>query len=237
MKVRYLIKFSKESDIKFIGHLDLMRTIQRMLKRSGLPLEYSKGFNPHINMSLTQPLAVGIYSCGDYIDVAFQEEVDEELIKDKLNSNAPVGIKIFDVKKIKEANNKKVFKSMAELNGAKYMIKIKYLNTDSTCEDMEDLLNMKQWNTIKKSKSGESEVDIKKMIKEIDYNIKDNLLIIKTTISCGSRENLSPGLLATFVQNNTKNADLEAFVDIMREEMYGEINNKLVPLYEYVKLI
>ena len=48
LKVRYLIKFSKEKDIKFISHLDLMRTIQRIIRRADLPIEYSKGFNPHM---------------------------------------------------------------------------------------------------------------------------------------------------------------------------------------------
>ena len=55
-KVRYLIKYSKESEIKFIAHLDLMRTIQRIIKRSELPIEYSKGFNPHMAVSIAQPL-------------------------------------------------------------------------------------------------------------------------------------------------------------------------------------
>ena len=93
MKVRYLIKFSKESEIKFVGHLDLMRTIQRMMKRSGLPVVYSKGFNPHINLSLAQPLAVGIYSSGDYLDAPFEEEIPELKVKEALNNSAPPGIK------------------------------------------------------------------------------------------------------------------------------------------------
>ena len=46
--MRYLIKFTKDADIKFVSHLDLMRTIQRIVRRAELPVEYSKGFNPHI---------------------------------------------------------------------------------------------------------------------------------------------------------------------------------------------
>ena len=55
MKVRYLIKYTKESEIKFISHLDLMRTIQRVIRRAALPIEYSKGFNPHMTISIAQP--------------------------------------------------------------------------------------------------------------------------------------------------------------------------------------
>lgn len=237
MRVRYLIKFSKEDTIKFVAHLDLMRTIQRMMKRSGLPVQYSKGFNPHINMSLAQPLAVGVYSSGDYLDVAFDEELDENTIKDRLNSSAPMGVKVFEVVKVKEEQNKKVFKSMAAIDAAKYTIKIKYNSTEFLNEDMENLLNKQQWNTIKKSKSGESEVNIRPMIKEFKYQIVNNILMVHTTVSCGSKENLSPELLAKFIQENTREAKIDAFVDIKREEMYALVKRKLVPLYKYASML
>lgn len=73
MKVRYLIKFTKEADIKFVAHLDLMRTIQRIIRRSGLPIEYSKGFNPHMTLSIAQPLSVGVYSEGEYMDIVLSK--------------------------------------------------------------------------------------------------------------------------------------------------------------------
>lgn len=235
--MRYLIKFSKEDSIKFVAHLDLMRTIQRMMKRSGLPVQYSKGFNPHINMSLAQPLAVGVYSSGDYLDAAFDEELDESTIVEKLNSSAPMGIKVFEAVKIKEEQNKKVFKSMAAIDAAKYTIKIKYNNTEFLNQDMENLLSTHEWETIKKSKSGESKVNIRSMIKELKYEIVDNVLMIHTIVSCGSKENLSAELLAKFIQENTREAKSDAFVDIKREEMYALMKRKLVPLYKYAKML
>jgi radical SAM-linked protein len=235
--VRYLIKFSKEDSIKFVAHLDLMRTIQRMMKRSGLPVQYSKGFNPHINMSLAQPLAVGVYSSGDYLDAAFDEELDESTIVEKLNSSAPMGIKVFEAVKIKEEQNKKVFKSMAAIDAAKYTIKIKYNSVEFLNQDMEKLLNTQEWETIKKSKSGESKVNIRSMIEELKYEIADNVLMIHTIVSCGSKENLSAELLAKFIQENTREAKSDAFVDIKREEMYALMKRKLVPLYKYAKML
>lgn len=235
--MRYLIKFSKEDSIKFVAHLDLMRTIQRMMKRSGLPVQYSKGFNPHINMSLAQPLAVGVYSSGDYLDVAFDEELEESTITEKLNLSAPMGIKVFEAVKIKEEQNKKVFKSMAAIDAAKYTIKIKYNSVELLNQDMEKLLSTHEWETIKKSKSGESKVNIRSMIKELKYEIVDNVLMIHTIVSCGSKENLSAELLAKFIQENTREAKVDAFVDIKREEMYALMKGKLVPLYKYAKML
>ncbi len=117
--MRYLIKFSKEGNIKFVSHLDLQRTLQRNFKRSGLPVEYSKGFNPHIIMSLAQPLAVGLYSKGEYLDVSFIEEEDENIIVDKLNNTAPSGIKYFKAVKLKEGTNKKSIQVYGSSSGSK----------------------------------------------------------------------------------------------------------------------
>ena len=83
--MRYVIKFTKGDNIKFIGHLDLMRTIQRIIKRSGLPVEYSKGFNPHMSLSIAQPLSVGVYSDGEYLDLVLTEELSCEDVINKLN--------------------------------------------------------------------------------------------------------------------------------------------------------
>ena len=96
--------------------------------------------------------------------------------------------------------------------------------------ELQNLYLKENWQTIKKSKKGEKVVDIKPMIKEFEYNIENNLLTIVTTVSCGSKENLSADLLGNFIKENTSNAIKDAFVDIKREELYGMKNNKLVPL-------
>ncbi|WP_294344327.1 TIGR03936 family radical SAM-associated protein [uncultured Clostridium sp.] len=231
MKVRYLIKFTKESNIKFISHLDLMRTIHRTVRRSGIKAKYSKGFNPHMIMSIAQPLSVGVYSESEYLDIELDEVISEKNVIDKLNLAAPSGIKFLDAKMIIEKENtKKPPTAMAAVEGAKYIIKIKYDNDAALKSELQNLYLKENWQTIKKSKKGEKVVDIKPMIKEFEYNIENNLLTIVTTVSCGSKENLSADLLGNFIKENTSNAIKDAFVDIKREELYGMKNNKLVPL-------
>lgn len=235
--MRYLIKFSKEGNIKFVSHLDLQRTLQRNFKRSGLPVEYSKGFNPHIIMSLAQPLSVGSYSTGEYLDVSFIEEENEDVIVDKLNSTSPSGIKYFKAVRLKEGTNKKVFKSMAAVAAARYIIKIKYNNTEKLEEKLKELLNIENWDIIKKGKKGSKNVNIRPMIKTIDYSIIDNILKINTLVNCGSIQNLSPDLLAQFIKENTSNVKENSFVDIQRREIYGEYKNELVALSDYAMYV
>ena len=58
--MRMMVVFEKGETLRYIGHLDLMRAMQRALRRSGLPIRYSNGFNPHIRLSFAAPLSVGV---------------------------------------------------------------------------------------------------------------------------------------------------------------------------------
>lgn len=229
--MRYLIKYTKESEIKFIAHLDLMRTIQKVVRRAKLPAQYSKGFNPHMALSIAQPLSVGVYSSGEYMDLILVEEVNEKEIIDRLNENSASGIKFLECTKIVNVENeKKLPQAMALIDACRYTIKIKYNNISTLEKELKELLDKEEWNTIKKSKKGEREVNIKELVYEFKYWVKGEELIINTLIQSGSREHLSADLLISYVKENTSNTDNDAFVDIKREEMYFVKDGKFKPL-------
>lgn len=231
--VRYLIKYTKESQIKFIAHLDLMRTIQRTVRRAGLPANYSKGFNPHLSLSIAQPLSVGVYSSGEYADLILTEEVNEEEIIRRLNEKSAAGIKFLEATKIVNVENeKKLPQAMALIDACRYRIVVKYNDTNKLEEELRSLLGKTEWVTLKKSKKGEREVDIKKLVYEFEFVVNDNELIIDTLIQSGSREHLSADLLVSYIKANTTERSEEEFVDIKREEMYYLKDEKLVPLFE-----
>ncbi len=233
--MRYLTKFTKEENIKFISHLDVLKTIQKNIRRAGLPIEYSQGFNPHMNTSIAQPLSVGVYSSGEYMDMVLTTEMKEEEIVDKLNATAPSGIKYISALAIPyKEGEKKVPQAMALIDAARYTIKIKYSDVSNLEEEITKLLESNEWNTVKKSKKGEREVNIRALVKEFSFWIKDEFLILNVVISTGSREHLSADLLVSYIQEKTSNARLDSFVNIKREEMYFYKNNKLAPLYKCV---
>jgi hypothetical protein len=86
----YRFKFSKTGRIRFIGHLDLLKLFQKAIRRAGLPVAYSEGYNPHMKMVFAAPLPLGFESRGDYADVFFKQEIDGFI----LNKYFPEGVKI-----------------------------------------------------------------------------------------------------------------------------------------------
>ena len=204
LKVRYVIKFTKESSIKFISHLDLMRTIQRVIRRANLPMEYSKGFNPHMALSIAQPLSVGVYSSAEYMDIVLVEELAEEEIINRLNEKTASGIKFLEARKVvNKEGEKKLPQSMALIDAARFTIKM--LCNDSSIVEAK----MKYW-------------------------VNDDELVLNILISSGSREHLSPDLVAEYIKNNIPEIALDAFIDIKREEMYVLSDNKYIPIYKFI---
>ncbi|WP_460287049.1 TIGR03936 family radical SAM-associated protein [Clostridium sp. CTA-7] len=233
--MRYVIKFTKESSIKFISHLDLMRTIQRVIRRANLPMEYSKGFNPHMALSIAQPLSVGVYSDAEYMDIVLVEELEEKEIIDMLNTKTAAGIKFLTaIKVINKEGEKKLPQTMALVDAARFTIKMLCSDSNKVESKMDELINKSEWNTIKKSKKGEREVNLKTMIKDMKHWISNNELILNVVISSGSREHLSPDLLAEYIKSNISEIIEDAFVDIKREEMYVLDNNKYMPIYKCI---
>ena len=90
MKIR--IKFSKHGNMKFIGHLDIMRYFQKAIRRAEIDIVYSEGFSPHQKISFAAPLGVGLLSEGEYMDIEVHtSKPSQEMIK-ALNAVMAEGI-------------------------------------------------------------------------------------------------------------------------------------------------
>lgn len=96
-------KFEKKADMRYIGHLDLMRTMQRSLRRANLPIAYSQGYNPQQKMNFAMALALGMESEAEYMEVEMAEEIRAAEFTSRLNDALPAGIKILHAEKIEDA--------------------------------------------------------------------------------------------------------------------------------------
>lgn len=86
------LQITKEEPVRYISHLDYMRAWERALRRSGLPVAYTSGFNPHIRLSFAAPLAVGVTSEAEYVDIPMAREVAIEEVMTALAAVLPPGI-------------------------------------------------------------------------------------------------------------------------------------------------
>ena len=92
--MRMMVVFEKGAALRFIGHLDLMRTVQRALRRSNLPVKYSNGFNPHIRLSFAAPLSVGVVGLRELMEVPVEDGLTEEQFVTRMNEALPSCLQI-----------------------------------------------------------------------------------------------------------------------------------------------
>lgn len=97
---RYRVIFVKEGDFACLSHLDLQRTFIRVLRRTGMPLAYSQGFNPQPRLSFAAPLAVGITGDREYLEFDLTRQLDSEKIKTDLNRILPGELAVRIVREI-----------------------------------------------------------------------------------------------------------------------------------------
>lgn len=129
MNVR--VKFSKYGFTKFLGHLDVVRYFQKAVRRCGLAVAYSEGFNPHPLLYFAAPLGLGQTSDGEYMDMELKKEYPLAEIVERLNSAMTEGFFIQRAVKLPDWHpNQKKESIMALTACADYMVAVKDMEVE-----------------------------------------------------------------------------------------------------------
>ena len=94
---RLRVRFGAEGALRYVSHLDVMRVWERVCKRAGLPLSHSQGFSPRPKIALAAPLAVGMTSEAELIDLLLAQYVEPAQARAALEAQAPSGLQILDL--------------------------------------------------------------------------------------------------------------------------------------------
>jgi radical SAM-linked protein len=94
VRQRWRITFAKEKPLRYISHLDLHRTWERVFRRAGIRVAYSQGFNPQPRIQLASALPLGYVGSAEVMDVILEEAIEAEELVSRLQAVAPVGLRI-----------------------------------------------------------------------------------------------------------------------------------------------
>ena len=205
--------------MKFIGHLDMVRYFQKVMRRANVDICYSEGFSPHQKMSFAAPLSVGVISKGEYFDIEVNSSLSSKEMIKNINAQNVEGVKVVSYKELPEGAKN----AMSIVAGADYFVYTELF----TEEQVNDFYAQDEINILKKTKKSEKIVDIKPMIHEMKFN-EDGIFM---KVSQGSAANLKPDLVMSALEQFT-GAKLPEFVQYERMDMYCLENDKLVSLSE-----
>jgi radical SAM-linked protein len=161
---RLRVRFSRGEELKFISHLDIMRLWQRALHRAGIPLAYSEGFSPHPRISLAAPLAVGITSQAELMDVFCSKWVSPHFFTDALSQQLPAGTEILQVYSVAPT----MPSLQSQVSQAEYEVKLETEKDKPTVESaLVSLLSAKQLPWHHQRDTGTRNYDLRALIDDL----------------------------------------------------------------------
>ncbi len=171
--------FNKYEEMKYISHLDLLRFMDRILRKSGIPVKYSQGFHPRPKISLGNPISLGTDAFNEAMDIELREDMTNEELFKRLNNKCVIG---FEFTKVMDIDGKT---SIAE----EYKeMKFEIQGPGSSIEKIENLLGQDEIILTKEKKGKIESKDLKPRIKKYEIDKENN----KITMIL---ENMSPNSL------------------------------------------
>ncbi len=229
--------FVRGDSLKYISHLDMMRMFQRSFRRSGLPLAYSEGFNPHLRFNLAVPLPVNVTAAEEYGEIFFTEPVAPAKFISALGMHLPDGLDLKGAFTVED--NAPSLPSL--VRAALYLAILVSrpgveANHESYRTSLDRLMERKEIIAPRaRKKNKKVYVDVRPYIIEASINEPDESqpLELKLLLQAGSRGGVSPFFIIEQLEKELGEEILQqAYWELHRERLYTDNGQFLQPLSE-----
>ena len=197
------MQFCKTREGRFLSHLDLMHTWERVIRRSQLPLAYSQGFNPHPKINFASACAVGTTSDGEYMDLELTQELPVEQVEEMLQAVMPPAFRVSAMKVV----TGKAPSLMSIIQRARYVLRLELV--EEAAQEQLDAAVERFWQQeeiviyrYKKNSKDKKPVNIRPGVYELELTAEGKNALLHILVQCGNEGNIRPeevayGLMAT----------------------------------------
>lgn len=216
MKLR--VQLTKEPGIRFISHLEYQKSIEKAIRRAGLPAAYSQGFNPHLRFSLASALSVGVTSRCEFAEITLTEERPLEELLDNLDKALPMGIRVVKG----DLADDKAPKLMASAQGASYVVYVPCaadpVSQLAAFNAAEEVLYTK---THSKAKKKPKPINVKFYVPQVKGSWQDGQLTLAFDIVITPTGSMKASEFLTVLQDQFAVPLDFPLADIRRVDLYG----------------
>lgn len=204
--------FEKKGPSKYMSHLDLMRCMTRTIRRAGVPIWYTEGFNPHPFMTFAMPLSLGTSGMCETMDVRLTDDMSFDEVKSRLNDALCEGI---EVTKVDYQHEK-----ATAIVSAVYRIALAVdgMASEELCGKLKNYLSQNEIIAQKKNKKKQFvDIDIKPHILEFSVGTDGENVSLSIRLPAGTGLNINPNIiLKSFGESISSEFDV---CDIVRERI------------------
>ena len=179
-------RFKKLGSLQYISHLDLVRTMHKVIVRAKLPLWYTEGFNPKPKMVFAVPLSIGTESVCEFMDLRMSEYIDPSEAMARINANMTEEMQVIEA-----------YYPETKFTDLKWMSYRMTINTANLSDELVDKCNsLFNSDSIEvPKKNSEQTMNIKPLIKNAVAERVENSLVVNATLSADPSAFLNPEYL------------------------------------------
>lgn len=229
--MKAIIQFGKQGRLRFISHLDLQRFMQRALRRTGLPVAYSQGFNPHALLSFASALGMGVSSEAELLEVRFAEPVAEQTILEAMRAALPPEMPVYRVRAVDDR-----FPSlMATVYCADYRMTLTGEGAKAIADAVPGYLEKTEVMAVRKTKSGEKTVNIRPSTLELRAEgTEDGAYALTARLTLTPEDTLKPDVLLGALARLAGVPEEDYEARIHRTLLSGKTaKGEIVPLFDW----
>ncbi|HWI54738.1 MAG TPA: TIGR03936 family radical SAM-associated protein [Desulfobacteria bacterium] len=222
---RVRVEFAKGDQVRFLSHLDLMKTIERVIRRAEIPIAFSEGFNPHPKMNFASALAVGVTSDSEYMDIELREETELGDILRRLSKALPPGIEIKQGRIVADTTPA----LMAMVNRASYIVLAdveQHIASDVLNDSVARFMEKTEVLIMKRTKKGPKEKNIRPGILYFEAQPVGNDIEFTVTTVVSNEGNVRPEeVIGAFAKSSGLPIDCET-IRIRRTGLFVEKDSR-----------
>lgn len=160
-KVR--LRFAKQGDLRLISHHDLMRCLERLLRRAQIPVASSQGFNPRPKVVFTLALALGIEGRREVVELDLAEPMEPAEVLRRLRASTPPGLDWLDAEGVAGSR-------AAQPESVAYTVEIPADRQDQGRERLTALLASEHWPYTRRRPDRTVELDLRPFLLEAELD-------------------------------------------------------------------
>ena len=189
--MRLRIAYTKVEDARYIAHLDLTRVFERAIRRAGINMSYTEGFNPRPKISFGFALAVGTEGEREYVDIDIQRDLDLGEVLARIQEQLPPGIRLLQGRVLTQGAKP----LMAVLNAASYRIRVPMalpILPERLQEGIGAWLARGHVSLSRFTKKGPTEKDIRPWVKRLQGEIQGDEIVFELEVEMGNAGSVRP---------------------------------------------
>jgi len=189
--MRLRIAYTKIEDARYIAHLDLTRVFERAVRRAGIAMSYTEGFNQRPKISFGFALAVGTEGEREYVDIDIQRELDLGEVLGQIQEQLPPGIRLLQGRALTQGAKP----LMAVLNAASYKIRTLAalpILPERLQEAIDAWLSREHVVYSRFTKKGPTDKDIRPWVKRLEGEIHGDEILFDLEVEMGNAGSVRP---------------------------------------------